>query len=304
MSMYEQLSREDSVPSNEGITDERIAHAKTLLLNLEQYQNHPFTHAKNPEQFYMFQVESGAKRISYFGTSHTNDPSDPQFVALEDSFYQEKPDIVLVEGLVGINEQKENVREILRTTSREELIKTYGEAGEALQLAEKAGCEFESPEPLYANEIVHLAELGYSRKDIFRFYLHRQIYQYQREHEQRSLDELTQYLQSSFEEFVDSSGYDRYEIEDYRGELLSDVHLDSDEYDRETDPKISNEERTVINEISFASSQFRDAYIVERIGQNLKQHDKIFVVYGFGHAITQERALQFLVDPTAPSLQS
>lgn len=293
--MYEQLNREDSVPSNEGITDEKIAHAKTLLLTVAQYRAHPFSRAENSELSYTFQVENGLKSIFYFGSSHTNDPSDPQFVALQDSFTQAKPDLVLVEGLGGINEQKEGVREIVKSTSRDELIKTYGEAGEALRLAEEAGCDFESPEPSFKSEMAHLAELGYSHKDIFRFYLHRQIYQYQREHEQRSHDELVPYLQPLFEEFVESSGCDRYEIETYRGELLSDVRLDSNEYDRETNPMASSESRTTINEISFASNHFRDEYFIEQIGEKLKQQNRIFVVYGFGHAITEEPAIRSLL---------
>ena len=48
---------------------------------------------------------------------------------------------------------------------------------------------------------------------------------------------------------------------------------------------------TTINEISRQSSYYRDAYIVKEIASTLKSYNRILIIYGWSHAIMQERAL-------------
>lgn len=291
---------------NEGIPSPKhqptpLEQAKALILSNEEYRHHPYATGEVQPGPYIFEVSEGTKTIEYFGANHTTDPNDPQFAQIAERLNELKPQIVYVEGMEGINGREEQVRTRMQTVSIEEAI-SHGESYYTLKLAVDAGIEFESPEPSHADEITHLINQGFSRQDIFNFYMYRVIHQYQRrKNEGLDTEECMQYVIPYMEHFKQASRWSSGEIESLKNHLFADLDVHTHEkYGAQVDPiPWEGKPQTVINDISRASSHYRDEYIVERIGEGLKTHDRLFVVYGSAHAVKQEAALKSLLSNSA-----
>ncbi|HEY0010327.1 MAG TPA: hypothetical protein VGB97_00235 [Candidatus Paceibacterota bacterium] len=269
---------------------------KSLILTHEQYRDHPF--ASDPDaRSYVVEVTNGAKHLEFFGASHLYDPRDPQFEEIASRFETNRPDIVYVEGLERINAQKESVREQAVKVSQEE-ARSRGENYFLLKLAIDAGVDFESPEPSFKEELKLLQSLGYSKRDIFMFYAYRQISGYQqRAKEDRSDSACIDYLKDNFGRFRDESGWSADELAGFEKQLANELELHAEgKYREQVDPiPWEGRDGTVINDISQASSQYRNEYILGRIADGMKEHDHLFAVYGSAHAVQLEPALRQLI---------
>ncbi len=271
------------------------ASPENFILTSEQYRDTLFAHSES-ERTYVFKIEKGEKVLVYFGSAHTNDSEDPIFDEIKAQFDLLKPDMVYIEGWRSVNDNKDKARAFFKDQSLEDL-KTEGESHFALKLAIDSGIDFESPEPNFSEEINSLLEKGFSKKDIFYFYLYRDIDQYQRQNKNRNLDECKKYLEPYINRFRIDSGWESTEIDLYVEEIFSELDIDSEEYNRQVDPiPWEGKTQTAINEISRNSSNFRDKYIFERIKEGLKTHNRLFVVYGSAHAVKQEAALRALIE--------
>lgn len=271
-----------------------IESARGLILTDEQYIKHPFT--KSERRSYTFVIVKGNKYLSYFGSDHTKKPGDPLFAEINQAFKEAKPQLVLVEGVEFINDRKEEIKDISKKMSLEDSIIQRGESGYVFKLAIDTNVDFESPEPSFNLEIQMLLDCGYSKKDIFTFYVYRSIYEYQREHEEKNTRSLKEYLLPHLEKFRTSSGWSKEEIDSFVNELFSDIDLSSEKYKKESDPiPWEADKQVVTNNISRTSSSFRDRYMVERIAEALKKYDRVFIIYGSGHAVKQEPAIRALL---------
>lgn len=276
------------MPSNPRPNIESI---KDIILSDEAYTRHPFAKSEG-ERSYKFEIINGKKHLYYFGSAHTNKIGDPLFTEIKAAFDGTKPQLVLVEGVESINSNKEETMAKGKKMSLEDSIK-YGESGYALKLAIDAGIDFESPEPSFNIEIQMLLDSGYSKKDIFNFYMYRSVYQYQRENQERSVEGLGRFLKFHSEKF---NGWSENEIGSFVNELYSGIELNSQKYEKSTDPiPWKGQKQLVTNEIARASSNFRDKYIIGKMAEALKRYDKIFVVYGASHAVKQEPAIRALL---------
>lgn len=271
---------------------------KGAILTSEQYVDHPFARAEN-QRTYVFEVSHGPKTLAYFGAAHSNDPNDPMFNQITALFEKSKPQMVYVEGMETVTANKDKARERIGKFTDEQ-AKSNGESWYTLKLAALAGADFESPEPAFSSEIQHLLDQGFSKKDVFTFYLYRDIGQYQREHEQYDPQEVDRLSAREVKEFTDV-GWEEQEIEQFRREIISNLALnDEDFYRAKVDPiPWVGKPQGVTNEISRASSAFRDQHIFERIAEGLKKYDRLFVVYGSAHAVKQEVPLKLLVEQVA-----
>jgi len=268
---------------------------KEHILTHKEYAHHPFVLGSESES-YSYLIEGNGKSLEYFGTSHSNNPENPLFFEIEKRFKALNPDIVYVEGMEGINAHKDEVRESLNEMEKE-VAKRQGENFFALKLAVDANVDFESPEPPHADEITHLVEKGFLKQDIFDFYMYRAAYQYQRDHEERDAESGKRYLAPFIERFRNDSGWDVQELEAFAIEFHAHLEVEGDNsYASLVDP-IPWDEKTEAptNEVSRASSSFRNEYILERIAEGLKSHQCAFIVYGSAHAVQHEPALRILL---------
>jgi len=272
---------------------------KGAILSSEQYADHPFARQEG-KRTYEFEARNGLKKLTYFGTYHTGDPADPVLDEIAATFKKENPQMVYAEGIESANENKEGWRERLKQMSLEE-CRAEGETLYTLKLAVDAGADFESPEPAFAAEVQALLDKGFSKKDIFNFYVFRNIFQYQRNHAERERAECEKIVKQEAQRLVHRAGWDAAELDSFGTEILESLHLeDAQFYSDKVDPiPWEGMPQVVTNEISRTSSAFRDQYIFERIAEGLKKYDRLFVVYGSAHAVKQEMPLRFLVNQSA-----
>ncbi len=257
-------------------------------------------------QPYIYEIEAGAKKLSYFGSHHSHDPNDPMFAEIENMLEPLDAQLVMVEGFEGLNENKEQIIENLSTESYEEAIERGGEFRFTMKLAASRGIDMQSPEPKSSDEIKHL-ESRFSREGIFVFYLYRSLNQYWRLNEAKrpSIDDYLKLELEDFKALTEWENFD-YSIDnlEYIGRDIWGAEGDFDNKEVASDRidpipwPDKQETQTVINDIARASTRYRDEYIVTKIKEALEKHDRVFVVYGASHAYMQEPALRALLKTT------
>lgn len=267
-----------------------------LILTSEEYKDTPFAKAEK-QRSYVFEIEKAGKKIVYFGCSHINDPEDLLFDEIKKKFDEAKPEMVYIEGIHAANSNKEKFRDYVKRQDYEE-VKKEGEPHFVLKLAVEAGINFESPEPEFSQEIIFMVERGFSKKDIFYFYMYRVIDQYQRKNKIWNNKDCENYLTPYYNRFCTESGWEQKDLDQMFEIIIAELEINNPEkYKREVDPiPWEGMHQTVLNEISRSSSNFRDRYIFMRIAEGLKIYNKIFVVYGSAHAVKQEPAFLALLE--------
>jgi hypothetical protein len=290
------MSVEDAIFEKPTFRRENLEKLEGLILTNEQYREHPFAHSEEPRA-YVFELRKGSKIILYFGSNHISDPQDPMYRQIAEKFSEINPDMVYIEGMQKINTNNIKVRERILTSTLDS-TKLEGENSFTLKLAVDAGIDFESPEPEFAEELAHLLHKGFSKQNIFNYYMYRDIDQYQRMHKNRDAGECERDLKSYIRYFRTISAWNTEEVDYFEQDVLSHLNVDDESfYHIQVDPiPWEGNPQTVINEISRGSSSFRDNHIFQRITQGLKTHNRIFIVYGSAHAVKQEPALRALIN--------
>lgn len=284
---------ENLVENNES-TDSTI----DTLMTAEQYSE--IEH----EYPYKFTVKGKkGSELMYYGASHSGDPEDPMFDDIESTFKEFGPDIVLVEGMENLEERKEERLAWLKEHSKENVVNEMGEAGFGLKLAADNDTDFMSPEPNFGEEIHSLEKQGFDRDSIFAYYMFRIVPQWHRHGDVGSLED---YLQRHIESFAKASKWGNY---DYSfdhvkniGDQMWGEHLDFDNkklFHDATDPIPWKEKKDIqgkINEVSRASSRFRDKHTIKQIEKILETYKRPFVIFGGSHAVMQEPAIRKLME--------
>lgn len=263
------------------------------LLTGEEYIHHPFVRGES--RLYFYTIQENGHALFYFGADHSNDPDNPMFDELTRSFGSFNPDLVLIEGRPSINNDPERVAKDVEGVSDVEARKR-GEAFYSMWLAKRGGVEVASPEPDLRDEIAFLIGDGFTPEEIARYYLYRLVPQYQRSSEDMSEAELRGYLTpfvTRLKTVLETSAVEQ---------ALSGISLENVErYQALADPMPwPDKPYTRINEVSAASSRFRDEFIINYLKEARQTHPRIFIVYGSGHAVVQEPAIRALFDNTHP----
>lgn len=251
---------------------------------------------------YIYRLEGGGKSLTYVGSEHINDPKNPTFSRIRTEFEQAKPDLVLVEGLLAINTvDREELTRYAKETDEEDIVREMGECGFTVKLGAEAGAHVYCPEPSPAEEIRALESQGFSRDDLFLFYITRSIPSYLRT---PMAEPFERYIVPYLEELREWSGWEGYDfsyghyLQLHRAAWGSEPRFDDPRfYGEKVDPVPwleVRERQGRTNEVAHASSSFRDHHIVAEIARLLGFHDRVFVVYGASHAVMQEPALKKL----------
>lgn len=239
---------------------------------------------------YMLQYEKMGQLLIFFGSRHSNNPEDPQFEKM-DQLWQEFLDHpnpakqVFNEG--GYDRLSE------QSTSCGATIRRDTEAGYIRFLAQSAGIPIRSPEPSRKDELAYVQEKGFAEHEVFTYYFARQMLQWrlrESNHEpdeqaytKKFLEHLNQWqvwnqpydAQKALGAFKTTTG----EVFDSRNvQLLEDL----------SDPTQS--------EVSAASSDFRNNTIYQAIEKSWREAKDVFAVFGSGHAIVLEPALERLCE--------
>lgn len=246
---------------------------------------------------YIFKLEAGNKKVYYFGTRHTRDPKDPILLEIERAFLESGPDVVFVEG-VNVKGDKKAFDEKIKNSPQEDLIPKMGESGSLLKLAIEKNIDWHCPEPTDEELYKHLVG-NFSADYIFAWEIFHLLPQYNRLMKHEGFEQYVAPFIDRFKQSTNCSGFDySYDRAIAIGkEVLGkniDVENDPDALDY-IDPipwPEKKNKQTILNQISRASSLFRDKKIVGDIADALRTHNNILILYGASHAVMQEPALR------------
>lgn len=236
----------------------------------------------NYETPYILDLQKGKKRLVFYGSDHSNNPSDPMFNDIEKYFLDLKPQIAFNEG-----------GDPPSFDDRNRAIQIAGEAGFLRYLGERYNIPVKNIEPPPKGEFDFLLK-KYSKNDVLLMYFCRQIPQFKRKTDQVNFETyMPNFLKSlKVKGFLisDKEATLKYLIaryEDFFGE-----QFDWEKFDPKNIYPIYY--TNILNEIVRESSQFRDRYAVKMISDTLKKCARVFVVMGSGHAVKQEPILRSL----------
>lgn len=256
------------------------------LMTYEEYSRngHPLP--------YVYEIEDGAQKLTYFGAEHSFDPEDEQVARVKGAWeeFLRKVDrqnaVVFVEG--GARDSNEESEAIA--------IHEDGETGLSTYLANQEHVPVFSPEP-NTKEVVDQLKLHFKADEILYYFFARGVAQWHRLAPQPEFDT---YLQGLFSDEAVALGYDP----DILGEL-SQTHerlfgkkldiQDVDHFDQAEDPITIT---SVSNEVARATSILRDKHIMGEVENKWKEGKSIFIVYGASHAVMQEPALRSMLTKT------
>ncbi len=285
----------DSAPRKE--TGPTIKALQKLILTPKEYSEHFWVTSPERTRAYSYELAKGNKRLTMLGVPHVHNPEDPMYHYISEHMNFHKPDLVLVEGMEGIQDQKEKVlNKVLGMSDTE--AKTLGENMYALKRASESGIDFESPEPTLSSQTTFLIREGFSKRDIILHYVTRQLEQYYRTDEDAFASRKDEFIDKTLFEVEARSGIPPEEFAGLAVGVREDISKTVETSMKERVDPMPREGRidTVGNEISSVLTHYRDTYILTRVIEALKKHDRIMVVYGSGHAVTLEPALRALMD--------
>lgn len=232
-----------------------------------------------PEWPYILRLDSSAGTLFYFGAAHTFDPADAQFALIEREWDRFRPDIAFTEG---------GSPPIKRT--RDEAIQSAGEPGFVRFLAARDNVPTTTLDPSRAEEVAELTRY-FSREHIKLFFILRTVSQYVQRVGVSGLPQELDYLLGVYSAMPGLRGSPRTieELDAAYSQLFPDRAGLTDVEVSWFDPVASE---TLFNEISRASSDYRDLYMVSLLTRHVADGHRVFAVVGGSHVVMQEAALR------------
>lgn len=259
---------------------------------------------KHLEAPYVAKYERDGRLLLYVASEHISIQKSPNLLehptlkTIEHLFVEYKPEIVIVEGIDTGDEI--SPKSIIKKAD-ECVTANYRNCGEsffAINMARKSGAAYITGEPRNQQIKDEIVKEGYSAEDLLGFYLVRQIPQYRR---QGDFDRKN---------FADRA---EKQLRGFQYQLGTDLKFGFKEFDawyskHMTTPKsyldITNNDpaphggpdATYVQKISNKVGVIRDRAIVKTIERMLGTYSRVLVVYGGSHLITQEHAIESMMD--------
>ena len=238
---------------------------------------------------YIIQLKSGQGELFYFGAGHFYRADDPQSAELERRFAEFRPTVVLNESQTPPVE-----------TTRERAVERYGEPGLVSFLAAKHNVPIKSLDPPRMQEIAYLISTKrWTTEQVMLFYILRRVAENNKKTNPRPVDE---FVQQALDATAKAPGFEGLpktvaEFEASVKRLLPSVadwrRVDSKVFDPNPDLGLYT------NDLAYASSQYRDRYMVKLLADEVKKGGRVFAVVGASHVVMQERALKKALEQTS-----
>ena len=265
-------------------TDDLIARCSEKLIPYAERDKIP----KNPVRL-LDLVSSSKGRLYFFGAGHSSDPSDPQFLKIEQAWNQVKPTIAFYEG---------PNRPIAAT--RDETIKQAGESGFVRFLATRDGIPFVTLEPSPQEEANFVMQ-KFSREQVMLFYVLREA-QRLRERRKMSGQEIRVAITQLLERVAKAKVFENPFANLNELEAAYKRYWKSPEHWWQApsawfDPLNSSSKTGGIftNEINQMSSGYRNLHMYRILSKAVLDEKKVFAVVGGDHIPMQADALRCAV---------
>ncbi len=256
-----------------------LASAQTYrTMSWEEYSRIPYRWP------YVVNIYTPHGALFYVGVQHTNDPCDEQLKEIEMFWKQFDPDVAFYEG--PELPSAENTRsESIRNSEERGLVRYL--AGSHLNV--------KSMEPPFADEIAELVK-KYRPEQVKVFYVMRDMVGYDR---LKSPNETRQeYLEDEIGRLSAETALKNVppnaisELEPTFAKYFPGLGSYKNAPNRWVDPSSTE---TLLNEISRASTEYRDQFMVSFISRAVCEQKRVFAVVGWSHVVRQEPAIRALL---------
>lgn len=236
---------------------------------------------------YILQLKSGAGELLYFGAGHFYRIDDPQAVELERRFAEFRPTLLLNESGTPPAE-----------ATRELAVERYGEPGLVSFLAARHNVKIKSLDPPRMQEITYLLSTKrWTTEQVMLFYVLRRVSENNKKSSPRPAEELVQQALDASAKAPVFEGLPKTvaEFEASVKRLLPSVadwrKVRSTVFDPNPDLGLYT------NDVAYASSQYRDRYMVKLIADEVRRGGRVLAVVGASHVVMQESALKKALAP-------
>src|SRR5262245_10856200 len=226
---------------------------------------------------YLVEVERDGSYLSLLGGLHSTDPADPMFGHIEEVFSRLSPVFALHEGTPPAVEP-----------DREIAIRRHGESGLVRHLAARAGIGTASMDIPLAKE-ASLLRRRIGQRDALVFLVVRQLASFNRKTARMDFG-------AYFGEFFDTiapalhlPGIDWPLVEAEHVRLLGRPLAAGQVTGLETNPMCDD---LPTQRIARWSNRWRDEYMLRRLLESLREHQRVFATVGVTHAVMLEPALR------------
>jgi hypothetical protein len=260
--------------------------ALILLLGLtgcnaarQQMMTWPEYSRLRPELPYILRLNGPRGALLYFGARHTFDPADSQVAQIQREWETFRPEIVFTEGGLPPIAKSQN-----------EAVRNAGEPGLVRFFAARDNVPTTTLDPSRAQEVAALSRT-FSREQIKMFFTVRAVSQYVQRAGKAGLTTEVNRVLGIFGGTPGLTNAPRT-IEEldasYRRSFPDDGSYEDVPASR-FDPVLTG---TFLNDISRASSDYRDTYMVQLLAQHVSEGQRVFAVVGGTHVVMQERVLR------------
>lgn len=235
---------------------------------------------------YVLRYRNERQIMTFFGAQHTNDPDSPQWPVFDTAWedflkHGNEHKLVMYEG---------NHAQSATSMSAERALLHFSESGLIVWKAGQADIPVTSPEPGRREEAEMLLE-QFETPEVFTYYFGRQMHQwlrqdYKKQPDWREYAEETVRLMSSLECWGTRVGLPQALAwyEQAAGKPFN-AHDEATLY-AISDPSQSK--------VSAASGDHRDELLLDAVTEKWQAGYDVFIIYGSGHAIRMEPALDEL----------
>lgn len=223
------------------------------------------------------------KSVLVFGSYHTNNTADKEITQVEQRLEDYKPDIILYEGdYIDIGNTKD------------ESVQLYFEMGLARWWAKQHGIPDMNIEPVAAEKNKYLLSKYSTDKIILATILGQNI-AFITQHNKADFEKLYPMLVADLErEGVKLNQQQKtlaYFYKEYKAFYKQD--FDPGTFDYETvEIKFNKTELNIINQDAAA---FRDKFMLQKIREVLKTHNKVYVQVGGRHALVWQNEMKQII---------
>ena len=240
-----------------------------------------------PRNPYVINLKNREKKLTIIGTQHNRDTLSPMFTGIEEAFKNLNPQIVINEGPT-----------LYKTyVSRNISIVTDGELGLEKFLADKVGIKTVSGDEPDREEFEELTK-AFSREEALVFFAsERFVFPFKFGQYKGGFP--SEYRNNFIKDYLLKSGINlspeerelTYYLGAYKKYFHQDFNLDSIDQHNFTPFGRGNH----FNDVTRKSKELRDRYLLKQISAQLKQYDRVLVIYGGWHVLAIEPALNQII---------
>lgn len=269
-----------------------ISSVRSYAFDLENHN-----HLKVP---YFAEFKKDQKLLLYIASQHISAKEYPDLLkhptwkTIQTLMRDYHPQIAIIEGIDPREEL--HSKSFLEYADKCEATNYLGGCGESffvINQARKSGVDYITGEPAEQFIKRQIQKEGFADEDLLGFYLVRQIPQLKRQEkfDVKEFPKVADQLLMQFKMKILSDV--RFDFDDFKSWYSAHMSRPKSFLDIENDDPAPNggADSTYIQRISNKVGLIRDRHIVATIEKMLSKFDRVMIVYGGSHLLTQEKAL-------------